>query len=114
MKLGSYHITDYEKLCVDNGDVDLENEIDCYNTKTYVQKLYPTVQLGEKIEMAERPKGCFLRWDTNNEWIFWNTHATGRKHLLSKSICIIGKLRIPPQYFLCNSILSSTNTVNKP
>ena len=83
-------MTESNKLCADEGMIDLRDETECRDVVSWLQNFISGVTFRSAVTWPGYPKGCFLY--VNNVWLFWNTHPTGARSVNERNVCKPGTL----------------------
>ena len=74
-----YHLIKKNQLCIDDGKAPIIEESDCRKAATSLKIHFKTNE-----KESAYPKGCY---SLNGEYVFFNTHPTGKKQKSSAPIC---------------------------
>ena len=76
---GDYILTKLGGSCQTHGLVPIETETKCKQLVSRFQNNYPTISYKNKIDIYERPKGCFAIVRGDSFGIYFNEHINGGK-----------------------------------
>ena len=84
---GDYILTELGESCEDRGLVPIATESKCESLISILQNDYPTISYIKKINMYQRPKGCYAFFKWPEYGIDFNDHLFGSSDSRTRSIC---------------------------
>ena len=80
-----YTLSDSDKSCTANGNIDIENIQGCNAAIDELKSSLPSLRFKKEVRNRFWPKGCYYRASFNG--VYFNTHPKGKLSQNAQPIC---------------------------